>query len=76
MSFEERSIAATTLDPNENTFRVPFGGAGGLAFYLWYLPATTRGRRRRAVLYAHGARLASVVTIAHRFDRLSWRDDP
>jgi pimeloyl-ACP methyl ester carboxylesterase len=27
------------------------------------------------VLYTHGARLASAVTIAHRFDGLSWRHD-
>jgi pimeloyl-ACP methyl ester carboxylesterase len=75
MSFRERGVAATTLDQNEKTFRVPFEGAGGLSFYLRHLPATTKGSTRKAVLYAHGARLASAVTIAHRFDGLSWRDD-
>jgi pimeloyl-ACP methyl ester carboxylesterase len=75
MSFRERGVAATTLDPNEKTFRVPFEGAGGLSFYLRHLPASTTGSTRKAVLYAHGARLASAVTIAHRFDGLSWRDD-
>jgi pimeloyl-ACP methyl ester carboxylesterase len=74
MSFKERGVAATTLDSNERIFRVPFKGAGGLCFYLRYLPAT-EGPERKAVLYAHGARLASAVTIAHRFDGLSWRDD-
>jgi pimeloyl-ACP methyl ester carboxylesterase len=75
MSFKERGVAATTLDLNEKTFRVPFEAAGGLSFYLRYLPAPTKGPKRRSVLYAHGARLASAVTIAHRFDGLSWRDD-
>jgi pimeloyl-ACP methyl ester carboxylesterase len=75
MSFKERGVAATTLDPNEEIFRVPFEGAGGLCFFLRYLPATAKGSERKAVLYAHGARLASAVTIAHRFDGLSWRDD-
>jgi pimeloyl-ACP methyl ester carboxylesterase len=73
MSFRTRGVAATTLDPNEKTFRIPF--EGGLSFYLRLLPATTKGAARKAVLYAHGARLASAVTIAHRFDGLSWRDD-
>jgi hypothetical protein len=50
-------------------------GANGLCFYLRYLPATAKNPERKAVLYAHGARLASAVTIAHRFDGLSWRDD-
>ncbi|MGY3494262.1 alpha/beta hydrolase [Bradyrhizobium sp. USDA 4502] len=75
MGFKERGVAATTLDPNEKCFRVPFEGVGGLCFYLRYLPATVEGAGRKAVLYAHGARLASAVTIAHRFDGLSWRDN-
>jgi pimeloyl-ACP methyl ester carboxylesterase len=75
MSFKDRGVAATTLDPNEKTFRIPFAGAGELSFYLRCLPATQRGPRRKVVLYAHGARLASAVTIAHRFDGFSWRDD-
>src|SRR5471030_1360697 len=75
MTFDERGVAATTLDVNEKTFRVPYEGAGGLKLYLRHLPATTKGSARKAVLYAHGARLASAVTIAHRFDGFSWRDD-
>lgn len=75
MTPENSGVAATTLDAHEETFRIPFEGAGGLNLYLRYLPATTRSSARKAVLYAHGARLASAVTIAHRFDGLSWRDD-
>ena len=75
MEFRERGVAATTLDPNEKTFKVPFEGAGGLSCFLRYLPSTIKTSQRKAVLYAHGARLASAVTIAHRFDGLSWRDD-
>jgi pimeloyl-ACP methyl ester carboxylesterase len=75
MTFSERGVAATTLDANEKTFRVPYEGAGGLNLYLRHLPAMTKGSTRKAVLYAHGARLASAVTIAHSFDGLSWRDD-
>lgn len=75
MTFNDSGVAATTLDPNEKTFRVPFEGPDGLHLYLRYLPATTTSSACKAVLYAHGARLASAVTIAHRFDGLSWRDE-
>jgi pimeloyl-ACP methyl ester carboxylesterase len=75
VNFTERGVASTSLDPNEKTFRVPFEGAGGLSFFLRFLPSTAQAPRRRAVLYAHGARLASAVTVAHRFGGLSWRDD-
>ena len=69
MSFKEHGVAATTLDLNEKTFRVPFEAAGGLSFYLRYLPAPTKGPKRRSVLYAHGARLASAVTQQLRLER-------
>ncbi len=75
MNFKDRGVAATKLDANEQTFRVPFDGADGLEFYLRYLPRDLKRARRGAVLYAHGARLASAVTIAHKFDGVSWRDD-
>jgi hypothetical protein len=40
VTLKERGVAATTLDPNEKTFLVPFASAGGLSFFLRYLPAT------------------------------------
>jgi hypothetical protein len=40
-----------------------------------YLAATAKGPERKAVLSAHGARLASASYITQRFDGLSWRDD-
>jgi pimeloyl-ACP methyl ester carboxylesterase len=75
MNFRERGVSPTTLDSNEKTFRVSFEAAGGLSLFLRFLPSTVKASRRRAVLYAHGARLASAVTVAHRFDGFSWRDD-
>lgn len=77
MTAEELGVVATPLDPNEKVYKVPFAGAGGLNLFLRYFPASTSSgaTQRPAVLYAHGARLASAVTIAHRLDGLSWRDD-
>jgi pimeloyl-ACP methyl ester carboxylesterase len=62
------------LDPREEHFRIP-GPFPELQLFLRYLPApNTAGAERRPVLYVHGATFPSALSIAHRFDGVSWRD--
>lgn len=66
---------APQLDPREQHFRVP-GPRQGLSLFLRYLPsADAKAQQRRAVLYVHGATFPSALSIAHRFDGRSWRDE-
>jgi pimeloyl-ACP methyl ester carboxylesterase len=46
----------------------------GLKLFLRYLPARRSGARR-IVLYVHGGTFPSALSIAHRFDGRSWRDE-
>lgn len=65
---------ATKLDPHEEHFRIP-GPREAASLFLRYLPAErTDFTPRRAVLYVHGATFPSALSIAHRFDGMSWRD--
>src|SRR5580692_7802156 len=61
-----------TLDPREELFRVD-SGRDGLMLLLRRLPAKTPAKNR-AVLYLHGATFPSALSIAFRFDGISWRD--
>src|ERR1700677_51657 len=62
------------LDPREEHFLIP-GPHPNLKLFLRYLPVLHRNvAGRRPVLYVHGATFPSAVSIAHRFDGLSWRD--
>src|SRR5215468_4236135 len=66
---------APQLDPREEHFRVA-GPRRGMSLFLRFLPATkTLSRSRRAVLYVHGATFPSALSVAHRFDGRSWRDE-
>jgi pimeloyl-ACP methyl ester carboxylesterase len=66
---------APQLDPREQQFRFP-GPRYGLSLFLRFLPsAETKFQPRRAVLYVHGATFPSALSIAHRFDGKSWRDE-
>jgi pimeloyl-ACP methyl ester carboxylesterase len=48
----------------------------GLSLFLRYLPAASDGGGEdRVVLYVHGGTFSSALSIAHRFDGRSWRDD-
>lgn len=63
------------LDPREEHFRIA-GPVDGLKLFLRYLPATAhRAARPRVVLYVHGGTFPSALSIAHRFDGRSWRDE-
>jgi hypothetical protein len=65
---------ATKLDPREEHFRIP-GPREAASLFLRYLPAErTDFTPRRAVLFVPGATFPSALSIAHRFDGMSWRE--
>jgi pimeloyl-ACP methyl ester carboxylesterase len=64
----------TKLDPREEQFRIP-GPHPELQLFLRYLPsARPTAGERRPVLFLHGATFPSALSIAQRFDGISWRD--
>ena len=67
--------SAEKLDPREEHFRIASPHAG-LSLFLRYLPpARQTGLDNRVVLYVHGGTFPSGLSIAHRFDGRSWRDE-
>jgi pimeloyl-ACP methyl ester carboxylesterase len=65
---------ARKLDPREQHFRIP-GPRKELSLFLRFLAgATAESPSRKPVLYIHGATFPSALSIAHRFDGISWRD--
>lgn len=63
-----------SLDAREQHFRI-LGPCEGMSLFLRLLPADSVIRKpRRNVLYVHGATFPSALSIAHRFDGMSWRD--
>ena len=65
--------ALSLLDPREENFRIR-SCHSGLSLFLRRLPP--QGTSTRAVvLYVHGATFASALSVAHRFDGCSWRDE-
>jgi pimeloyl-ACP methyl ester carboxylesterase len=73
------SSPATTsfpkLDPCEQHFLVP-SQHPGLSLFLRYLPpARPSTATGRTVIYVHGGTFPSALSIAHRFDARSWRDE-
>jgi pimeloyl-ACP methyl ester carboxylesterase len=68
-------VVAEKLDPHEQHFRIASPHAG-LSLFLRYLPATHDvSIEDRVVLYVHGGTFPSALSIAHRFDGRSWRDE-
>jgi pimeloyl-ACP methyl ester carboxylesterase len=68
-------IDCPKLDAREVHFRLPSDHAG-LSLFLRYLaPDRTSTPDPRVVLYVHGATFPSALSIAHRFDGRSWRDE-
>jgi pimeloyl-ACP methyl ester carboxylesterase len=66
---------APKFDPDEQHFRInsPFPG---LSLFLRYLPpAHPAAGPDRVVIYVHGGTFASALSVAHRFDGQSWRDE-
>jgi pimeloyl-ACP methyl ester carboxylesterase len=68
------AIDPPKLDPREAHFRVPSHHAG-LSLFLRYLAPASPTPGPRIVLYVHGATFPSALSIAHRFDGRSWRDE-
>ena len=67
--------ATSKLDPREEHFRVP-SPQEGLSLFLRYLPPRgAAAAEGRTVLYVHGGTFPSALSIAHRFDGRSWRDE-
>ncbi|HVH79464.1 MAG TPA: alpha/beta hydrolase [Stellaceae bacterium] len=68
------------LDPREEHFRVP-SAYPGLSLFLRYLPPSRqlavgeKAGSEKVVLYVHGGTFPSALSIAHRFDGRSWRDE-
>ena len=61
------------LDAREEHFRLA-SPLPGLRLFLRKLPPTRGAAASRAVLYVHGGTFPSALSIAHRFDGVSWRD--
>jgi pimeloyl-ACP methyl ester carboxylesterase len=69
------SIEAPKLDPREQHFRIP-SPHRDLSLFLRYLPPSRDAEPLgRTVLYVHGGTFSSALSIAHRFDGRSWRDE-
>jgi len=70
-----RKRALPLLACNERHFRIG-GPWEGLDLFLRHLPPTlSHAGAPRVVLYVHGATFPSGLSIAHRFDGRSWRDE-
>jgi pimeloyl-ACP methyl ester carboxylesterase len=66
---------AAKLDPREQHVRIP-SPVEGLELFLRHLPPPARPQPTpRVVLYVHGGTFPSALSIAHRFDGRSWRDE-
>jgi pimeloyl-ACP methyl ester carboxylesterase len=76
MTFDSRERAnPNRLDAGEEHFHIP-SPHSGLSLFLRYLPAAPDvGPKDRIVLYVHGGTFPSGLSIAHRFDGWSWRDE-
>src|SRR4051812_36142549 len=64
---------AAKLDPREEHHRIA-SPHSGLSLFLRYL-SPRDAKSERVVLYVHGGTFPSALSIAHRFDGRSWRDE-
>ncbi len=62
------------LDPKEAHLLIP-SPCAGLRLFLRHMPPSETASRNGVVLYVHGGTFASALSIAHRFDGRSWRDE-
>jgi pimeloyl-ACP methyl ester carboxylesterase len=65
---------ADKLDPRETHARI-LSPHAGLNLFLRHLPPPEGTQSRGIVLYVHGGTFSSALSIAHRFDGRSWRDE-
>src|SRR5882724_3008651 len=64
---------AVKLDPREDHHRIA-SPLPGLSLFLRHLPPRNAASKQ-VVLYVHGGTFPSALSIAHRFDGRSWRDE-
>jgi pimeloyl-ACP methyl ester carboxylesterase len=62
------------LDQREEHFLIP-GNRASVKLFLRSLAPACPPAQRKIVLYVHGATFPSALSVAHRFDGYSWRDD-
>jgi pimeloyl-ACP methyl ester carboxylesterase len=68
-------LAAARLDPREEHFWIA-GPMSGLRLFLRHMPPSAVGvGTAKVALYVHGGTFPSALSIAHRFDGRSWRDE-
>lgn len=67
-------MQVTKLDEREQQFRIP-SPISGLSLFLRHLPPKRQEGTTKVVLYVHGGTFPSALSIAHRFDGRSWRDE-
>ncbi|MBV9782413.1 MAG: alpha/beta fold hydrolase [Acidisphaera sp.] len=60
---------------NEQHFRIPSHHPGLSLFLRYGAPDAPTPPSARTVLYVHGGTFPSALSIAHRFDGRSWRDE-
>ena len=68
------ATATPLLDQREDQVRIPSCHAG-LSLFLRHMPPVEAAATQGVVLYVHGATFPSALSIAHRFDGHSWRDE-
>jgi pimeloyl-ACP methyl ester carboxylesterase len=67
-------IGIPKLDPRETHVHIP-SPLAGLRLFLRHLPPPEGTVPRGVVLYVHGGTFSSALSIAHRLDGRSWRDE-
>src|SRR5215470_9285456 len=72
MRHQLHARASLVLDPREQHVRIA-SPVAGLSLFLRCLPAANTSAP--IVLYIHGGTFPSALSIAHRFDGRSWRDE-
>ena len=69
------SLSLPKLDPKEEHFCIA-SCIEGLTLFLRYMPPNAHQTGTpKIVLYVHGGSFPSALSIAHRFDGRSWRDE-
>jgi pimeloyl-ACP methyl ester carboxylesterase len=75
MQIAEMAKPQQKLDIDEQHFRIP-SPLDGLRLFLRYVPPTQQSAGApKVALYVHGGTFPSALSIVHRFDGRSWRDE-
>jgi pimeloyl-ACP methyl ester carboxylesterase len=75
MQIAEAVKAGQRLDHAEEHFRIPGPQSGPRLFLRSAPPVPQSVGAPKVVLYVHGGTFPSALSIAHRFDGRSWRDE-